>query len=498
MAPPVAAAAGAAAASPRRAAAKAARGGRTPRAGPARPGPGAGADRERRRTGARGGAPGGAARQRPGRARGADGALTLARAFQLMTQASPSSAPRCHTRRSASGWWRCTAGRTPCSTPARFQRLLRQANDAEIADVRKVGDDEYECRPTGPRPCPRSRAGGAAGEVPRPPAVAGASRRPRRRSPRRTQAGRTDSGSACGSAGARAGRCGPARSRSSAWCRWRPRSRAEPVAAWRSRRAEEAPAEAPAPKKRRAPGPRGRKPRRAGGHGRGCREGDGGRDGLAAQATRPTASQEEGGVSATRRAATLPVSFFERPAEVVARELLGTMVRLHARRRDGPPDGSWRPRPTSGYDDPASHGYRDRRHAQNEALFGPPGTWYVYLSYGMHWCANLVCGPPGHASAVLLRALEPVEGSGSCAAPRRRRRPPALLRARASSARRWASRGSLDGAPMRRSGRHGRRTAMPRAAGRDLTPRIGITKAADWPLRFVLDGSPWASRGRYG
>jgi DNA-3-methyladenine glycosylase len=114
-------------------------------------------------------------------------------------------------------------------------------------------------------------------------------------------------------------------------------------------------------------------------------------------------------VSLTGRAATLPVSFFARPADVVARELLGTLVTssVGGRRTAG---RIVETEAYLGYDDPASHGYRHRRHARNEALFGPPGLWYVYLSYGMHWCANLVCGEVGQASAVLLRALEPVAG----------------------------------------------------------------------------------------
>ena len=132
-------------------------------------------------------------------------------------------------------------------------------------------------------------------------------------------------------------------------------------------------------------------------------------------------------MSVTRRAATLPVSFFERRAEAVARELLGTTVISTV---DG---GRTAGRIVEaeaylGHVDPASHGYRYRRHAQNESLYAPPGTWYVYLSYGMHWCANLVCGVAGEASAVLLRALEPVEGLALMrAAPRRRGRPSAVL-----------------------------------------------------------------------
>ena len=110
-----------------------------------------------------------------------------------------------------------------------------------------------------------------------------------------------------------------------------------------------------------------------------------------------------------RRAATLPVSFFDRPVDVVARELLGRAGGLAV----GGPATSGRIVETEAY-----LGQRRSRVARlsrpperaQQALFGPPGTWYVYLSYGMHWCANLVCGPEGTASAVLLRALEPVEG----------------------------------------------------------------------------------------
>jgi DNA-3-methyladenine glycosylase len=196
-------------------------------------------------------------------------------------------------------------------------------------------------------------------------------------------------------------------------------------------------------------------------------------------------------VTVTRRAATLPVSFFERPADVVARELLGSLVvsTVAGRRTSG------RIVETEAYlgrDDPASHGYRDRRHAQNESLYGPPGSWYVYLSYGMHWCANLVCGPPGHASAVLLRALEPVEGLATM----RRRRAGVVDRQLCSGPGRLCqalgiSR-SLDGLPMRRS------AVTVRSAEGPLeivaSSRIGITKATDWPLRFVVRGSLWTSR----
>jgi len=201
-------------------------------------------------------------------------------------------------------------------------------------------------------------------------------------------------------------------------------------------------------------------------------------------------------VSATRRAATLPVSFFARPADVVARELLGTTVSstLGGARTAG---RIVETEAYLGYEDPASHGFRHRRHAQNEALFGPPGTWYVYLSYGMHWCANLVSGARGEASAVLLRALEPVEGL----AVMRERRGGVADRQLCSGPGKLCQALALtrdqDGLSMRRSGATVRSDGGPPVTI-VASPRIGISKAVDWPLRFVIDGSPWVSRGLSG
>ena len=194
-----------------------------------------------------------------------------------------------------------------------------------------------------------------------------------------------------------------------------------------------------------------------------------------------------------RRAATLPVTFFKRPAEVVAADLLGKVVvsRVGGRTTAG---RIVETEAYLGYDDPASHGYLHRRNARNEALFGPPGVWYVYLSYGMHWCANLVCQREGLASAVLLRALEPMEGLDVM---RRRRGPMADRQLCSGPGRLCQALGitrDLDGAPMARGPVEVLRgSAMPHGSIA-ATPRIGITKAADWPLRFHLAGSPWASR----
>jgi DNA-3-methyladenine glycosylase len=199
-------------------------------------------------------------------------------------------------------------------------------------------------------------------------------------------------------------------------------------------------------------------------------------------------------VKATRRAATLPVSFFDRSADAVARDLLGTVVvsSVGGVRTAGMVVET---EAYLGYDDPASHGYLHRRNERNAAMFGPPGLWYVYLSYGMHWCANLVCQEEGRASAVLLRALAPL---GGLEAMRRRRGgvPDRMLCA--GPGRLCQALGitrSLDGTPMARSpvlvvepGPAADRPAIV------CTPRIGITKAADWPLRYVVADSAYLSK----
>ena len=195
----------------------------------------------------------------------------------------------------------------------------------------------------------------------------------------------------------------------------------------------------------------------------------------------------------TRRAAALPVAFFRRPTEVVAAELIGKVIvstvgGLLTVGRIVETEAYL------GYDDPASHGYRHRRNARNAALFGPPGIWYVYLSYGVHWCANLVCQRAGLASAVLLRALEPLEGLDVM----RERRGELPDRQLCSGPGRLCQAlgidRDLDGSAMAQ----GPVVVLPgnrvTAGAISATPRVGITKAADWPLRFHLAGSPWASR----
>jgi DNA-3-methyladenine glycosylase len=198
-----------------------------------------------------------------------------------------------------------------------------------------------------------------------------------------------------------------------------------------------------------------------------------------------------------KRAATLPVSFFQRPTETVAAELLGTVL-VSSIGGEVTQAIIVETEAYLGYDDPASHGYRHRRNARNAALFGPPGIWYVYLSYGMHWCANLVCQKAGLASAVLLRALEPVDGLEIMRLRRGNVPDRELCSGPGKLCQALGIDRDLDGARMSRSSvivRLPGRGELPRVAA---TPRIGITKAADWPLRFHVVGSPWLSRKEKG
>lgn len=194
------------------------------------------------------------------------------------------------------------------------------------------------------------------------------------------------------------------------------------------------------------------------------------------------------------RAEPLPAAFFDRPVEEVARDLLG---RVLVSRLDGVMTAG-RIVETEAYlggTDPASHAWNWRRTPSNAALYSAPGTWYVYRSYGLHWCANIVAAPVGQGAAVLLRALQPVAGL----AHMRRRRGPVADRALCAGPGRLCQalgvdRGS-DGREVVRRAKLWIAEGEPLMPSRiAASPRIGITRAVELPLRYVEAGTRWASR----
>jgi DNA-3-methyladenine glycosylase len=178
--------------------------------------------------------------------------------------------------------------------------------------------------------------------------------------------------------------------------------------------------------------------------------------------------------------------FFSRSVHEVAPELVGatllvdgvggTIVEVEA--YDG--------------DDPASHGFRGETQ-RNRSMFGPPGHAYVYRSYGIHWCLNLVCDESGRAEAVLVRALEPTDGLEAMRARRGGRPDDRLLCAgpgRLCQALGITS--AHDGLPLDRAPFE-LRSAPP---GVEVVrgPRIGLTRAVEEPWRYALAGSRYLSR----
>lgn len=193
--------------------------------------------------------------------------------------------------------------------------------------------------------------------------------------------------------------------------------------------------------------------------------------------------------------APLPAGFFARPAREVAPALLGRLVLSTL--GDAPTVG--RIVETEAYigpEDPASHAAeRIGRTARNDAMFGPAGTAYVYLIYGMHWCLNAVTDRPDHPGAVLIRALEPVSGLDAMRA-RRGTADRDLARGPGRLAQALGITGAVNGHPLQRPPLTFHGGAPPDPSDIEVGPRVGITRAADWPLRFFLRDSPWVSGPR--
>jgi DNA-3-methyladenine glycosylase len=137
-------------------------------------------------------------------------------------------------------------------------------------------------------------------------------------------------------------------------------------------------------------------------------------------------------------------------------------------------------------DDPASHAYPGLTR-RNAVMFGPPGRLYVYLSYGIHWCVNVVCGAEGVGAGVLIRALEPVHGIDTM----RLRRGREDLRELTKGPGRV---GQALGAGPHLAGSVAELLPPDRDRTVVATPRIGISKAVDHPWRFVDPESPYVSR----
>ena len=181
----------------------------------------------------------------------------------------------------------------------------------------------------------------------------------------------------------------------------------------------------------------------------------------------------------------LPREFFARSVHEVAPELIGAALLV---------DGvGGRIVEVEAYDqdDPASHGFGGRT-PRTAAMFGPGGHAYVYRSYGIHWCLNLVCAAEGRAEAALVRALEPTAGLEAMRERRGLEAPRELCSGPGKLCQALGITRELDGLPLDEPPFEllARDSEPELAVGR----RIGITKAVERPWRYGLAGSPFLSR----
>jgi DNA-3-methyladenine glycosylase len=195
------------------------------------------------------------------------------------------------------------------------------------------------------------------------------------------------------------------------------------------------------------------------------------------------------------RGRILPRDFYERETEIVAREMLGTV--LECKTEDGLASGIIvETEAYLGEHDLACHAAVGRTN-RTQHLYGPPGISYVYFIYGMYWCFNAVTRAEGLPSAVLVRALEPLDGIALMHKRRPRVRNDAdLTNGPGKLCTALGITGSLTGKSLLRYPlviREGERVPDERV---EVTTRIGITKSADWPLRWIVRGNRFVSRGR--
>src|SRR5712671_6947122 len=195
------------------------------------------------------------------------------------------------------------------------------------------------------------------------------------------------------------------------------------------------------------------------------------------------------------RGRILPASFYARETEIVAREMLGTV--LECRTADGIASGIIvETEAYLGEHDLACHAVVGRT-ARTAYLYGPPGIAYVYFIYGMYWCFNAVTRAEGLPSAVLVRALEPLDGIALMHKRRPRiKKDVELTNGPGKLCAALGITGALSGKGLQRKPlliREGEPVPDERV---EVTTRIGITRSADWPLRWIVKGNRFVSRGK--